>query len=99
MRDKPPEEAKRERIERLEVRRNTADKLRVLLDADVQEFFDASERELVSRIVEASKVQGDECRILALRLNAFRDIRAFVQGAATSHGRLTEQLKVLTNGT
>jgi len=98
MRDRPPEEYKRERIERLETRRATADKLRLLLDADVQEFFDAIERDLTSSMLDAAKKPGDECRVIALRLNAFRDIRQFVQGAANSHGRLTEQLKELLNG-
>lgn len=85
------------RIERLQLQERTAVKLSVLLDADVQRWFDAIDAELVQTIVEASQVDGDRCRLFAMRLRAVREVRDFIAGAVHNRDRITEKLQELTN--
>lgn len=85
------------RLERLQLQERTAVKLSVLLESDVQRWFDDIDAALVQAVVEASQDDGDRCRLFAMRLRAVREVRDFIAGAVHSRDRITEKLQELTN--
>lgn len=93
----PREAGRTARVERLQLQERTAAKLRVLLDDDVQRWFDDIDAAIVQSVVASAQEDGDRCRLLALRLRAMREVRDFICGAATGHDRILQKLQELTD--
>ena len=76
-----------EQIADIQHRLQIADSLAPLLDGDVTKFFDEIDGSIVAGIADAAPKDAALTHVLALRLAAWREVRAFIHGAASSKTR------------
>jgi hypothetical protein len=87
-----------ERLDRLIAKRETADKLRVLLDSDVQNLFDERERDLIAAVTKAATSTDIEAiRVASIRLTYWRELRQLISGAVASVPRINKEIADLND--
>lgn len=84
-----------DRIQRLALQANIADKLAPLMGRDVQQWFDSVEHALVEDMVAAPASDDDGRRAAALELRAWRVVRGHIASCVRSGPHVTEKLKTL----